>query len=128
MSFSTTSALNTRGRILTRTNKVGQSSSSHHHCHSHQLDHHHHLDHHRDANKVVSFTDHRDFPMTSWSDMSDWPLLESMAAQVSHRHPSHPLSHHNDSVRRSNLTNNYQSESFTETILLSTPPPFPCQK
>ena len=32
----------------------------------------------------MSFTDHRDFPMTSWSDMSDWPLLESMAAQVSH--------------------------------------------
>lgn len=48
---STTSALNTRGRILTRTNKV------------------------------ISFTDHRDFPMTSWSDMSDWPVLETMAAQ-----------------------------------------------
>ena len=30
--------------------------------------------------KRVTFTDHRDFPYDSWSDVSDWPLLESLAS------------------------------------------------
>jgi len=47
----TTAALNTRGNIFTR------------------------------SQKVVTYCDHRDFPLTSWSDLSDWPPLETIANQ-----------------------------------------------
>ena len=30
---------------------------------------------------MISYSDHLDFPMTSWSDMSDWPVLDTMAKQ-----------------------------------------------
>jgi len=33
------------------------------------------------SRKVVTYTDHRDFPYSSWSDVSDWPVLESIANQ-----------------------------------------------
>jgi hypothetical protein len=33
------------------------------------------------ARKVVTYTDHRDFPYSSWSDISDWPVLETIASQ-----------------------------------------------
>ena len=42
---------NTRGKILTRTKKE------------------------------VTYCDHLDFPLTSWSDLSDWPQLETIARQ-----------------------------------------------
>ena len=31
--------------------------------------------------KEVTYCDHIDFPLTSWSDMSDWPQLEAIARQ-----------------------------------------------
>lgn len=33
------------------------------------------------SRKVVTYTDHRDFPFSSWSDVSDWPVLETIANQ-----------------------------------------------
>ena len=33
------------------------------------------------SEKVVTYTDSRDFPMTSWSDVSDWPPLDTLAMQ-----------------------------------------------
>jgi len=29
----------------------------------------------------VTYTDHSDFPFSSWSDVSDWPVLETIANQ-----------------------------------------------
>ena len=31
--------------------------------------------------KEVTYCDHLDFPLTSWSDLTDWPHLESLASQ-----------------------------------------------
>ena len=31
--------------------------------------------------KEVTYCDHIDFPLTSWSDLSDWPQLETIARQ-----------------------------------------------
>ena len=28
------------------------------------------------SEKCVTFTDHMDLPLTSWEDMTDWPVLE----------------------------------------------------
>ena len=30
---------------------------------------------------MVTYTDSRDFPMTSWADVSDWPPLDTLASQ-----------------------------------------------
>ena len=29
----------------------------------------------------MTYCDHRDFPLTSWSDLSEWPALETIASQ-----------------------------------------------
>jgi hypothetical protein len=33
------------------------------------------------SEKVVTFTDHMDLPLTDWTDMTDWPVLENMASE-----------------------------------------------
>ena len=30
---------------------------------------------------MVTYTDTREFPMTNWADVSDWPHLETLASQ-----------------------------------------------
>ena len=33
------------------------------------------------SEKVVTFTDHMDLPLTGWSDLSEWPELDSLASK-----------------------------------------------